>query len=156
MRLAHGVEEARSSVLRRAPLEATELPAAVRSTIRRTFGAELGVGEVVDRILRDVRERGDAAVARYNQEIDGVHGGRARSLEVSSEEMEAAYDRLDAGLVRALREAADQVRRFHQRQMEHAARSFQKDGVGQQVRPLVRIGMYVPGTRTIYPSTVLM
>ena len=156
MRLAHGVEEARSSVLRRAPLEAAELPPAVRSTIRRTFGAELGVGEVVDRILRDVRERGDAAVARYNQEIDGVHGGRARSLEVSSEEMEAAYDRLDAGLVRALREAADQVRRFHQRQMEHAARGFQKDGVGQQVRPLARVGMYVPGTRTIYPSTVLM
>ena len=156
MRLAHGVGEARSSVLRRAPLEAAELPPTVRSTIRRTFGAELGVGEVVDRILRDVRERGDTAVARYNQEIDGVHGGRARSLEVSSEEMEAAYDRLDAGLVRALREAADQVRRFHQRQMEHAARGFQKDGVGQQVRPLARVGMYVPGTRTIYPSTVLM
>ncbi len=156
MRLAHGVEEARSSVLRRAPLEAAELPAAVREAIRRAFGAELGVGEVVDRILRDVRERGDAAVARYNQEIDGVHGGRARSLEVSSEEMEAAYDRLDAGLVRALREAADQIRHFHQRQMEHAARGFQKDGVGQQVRPLARVGMYVPGTRTIYPSTVLM
>jgi len=156
VRLAHGVEEARSSVLRRAPLEAAELPPAARETIRRTFGAELGVGEVVDRILRDVRERGDAAVARYNQEIDGVHGGRARSLEVSSEEMEAAYDRLDAGLVRALREAADQIRHFHQRQMEHAARGFQKDGVGQQVRPLARVGMYVPGTRTIYPSTVLM
>jgi histidinol dehydrogenase len=137
-------------------MEAAELPAAVRKAIQRTFGAELGVGEVVDSILRDVRERGDAAVARYNQEIDGVHGGRARSLEVSSEEMEAAFDRLDAGLIRALREAAHQIRHFHQRQMEHAARDFQKDGVGQQVRPLARVGMYVPGTRTIYPSTVLM
>jgi histidinol dehydrogenase len=122
----------------------------------RTFRAELSVGEVVNRILGDVRERGDAAIAQYNQEIDGVHGEGASTLRVSAKEMEAAYDRLDGGLVRALREAADQVRRFHQRQMEHAARSFQKDGVGQQVRPLVRVGMYVPGTRTVYPSTVLM
>lgn len=122
----------------------------------RTFRAELSVREVVDRILGDVRERGDAAIAQYNQEIDGVHGEGASTLRVSAKEMEAAYDRLDGGLVRALREAADQVRRFHQRQMEHAARSFQKDGVGQQVRPLVRVGMYVPGTRTVYPSTVLM
>ena len=156
MRIAHGVEEARSSVLRRAPIEAAELPAAVREAIRRTFQAELGVGEVVDRILRDVRERGDAAVAQYNQKIDGVRGDGAHSLEVSAEETEAAFDSLDAALVRALREAADHVKRFHQRQMEHAARGFQKDGVGQQVRPLVRVGMYVPGTRTVYPSTVLM
>ncbi len=156
MRLAHGVEEARSSVLRRAPLEAAELPPAVREAIRRTFRAELGVGEVVDRILRDVQERGDAAVAQYNQEIDGVRGEGARSLEVSAKEIEAAYDSLDSGLVRALREAADQVRRFHQRQMEHAAHTFEKEGVGQQVRPMARVGMYVPGTRTVYPSTVLM
>jgi histidinol dehydrogenase len=156
VRIAHGVGEARSSVLRRAPLEAAELPRAVRETIRRTFGADLGVGEVVDRILRDVREKGDALVAHYNQEIDGVRGEGARALEVSAEDMEAAYDRLEAGLVRALREAADQIRHFHQRQLEHALRGFQKDGVGQQVRPLARIGMYVPGTRTVYPSTVLM
>jgi len=156
VRIAHGVGEARSSVLRRAPLETAELPPAVREAIRRTFGAELGVGEVVDRILHDVRERGDAAVAHYNQEIDGVHGEGARALEVSAKEMESAYDRLDAGLVRALREAADQIRHFHQRQLEHALRGFQKDGIGQQVRPLARIGMYVPGTRTVYPSTVLM
>ncbi len=156
MRIAHGVGEARSSVLRRDPVETAELPVAVREAIRRTFRAELDVGEVVDRILRDVRDRGDAAVVRYNEEIDGVHGERARSLEVSAEEMEAAFDCLDAGLVRALREAADQIRHFHQRQLEHAPRGFQKDGVGQQVRPLARVGMYVPGTRTVYPSTVLM
>jgi histidinol dehydrogenase len=156
VRIAHGVEEAKRSVLRRAPLEAAELPPAMREAIRRTFRAELSVAEVVDRILRDVRERGDAAVAQYNEEIDGVRGEGAHSLEVSAKEMEAAYHRLDGGLVRALREAADQIRHFHQRQLEHASRGFQKDGVGQQVRPLVRVGMYVPGTRTVYPSTVLM
>ncbi|KKK83292.1 hypothetical protein LCGC14_2794840, partial [marine sediment metagenome] len=156
MRIAHGVDEARSTVLHRAPLELAELPPAVRQVIHRAFGAELGVGEVVDRILSEVREHGDAAVARYNQEIDGVRGERARSLEVSAKQIEGAYDRLDVGLVRALREAAGQIRRFHERQMEHTLRSFQKDGVGQQVRPLSRVGMYVPGTRAVYPSTVLM
>jgi histidinol dehydrogenase len=156
VRIAHGAEEARSSVLRRAPLEHAELPPAVREAILRTFRAELGVGEVVDRMLREVREKGDAAVVQYNEEIDGVRGEGAHSLEVSAEEIESAYDRVDGGLVRALREAAQQVRRFHQRQMEHAARSFEKDGVGQRVRPLARVGMYVPGTQTVYPSTVLM
>ena len=143
-------------MLRRTPLESAELPAAAREVIRRTFGAELGVTDVVDRILRDVREQGDAAVRRYNQEIDGVAGDPARPLEVAAREVEAAYGLLDAGLVNALREAAERVQRFHKRQLEHALRGFRKDGVGQQVRPLSRVGMYVPGTTAVYPSTVLM
>ena len=57
------MDEARSTVLHRTPLEAVDLPSVVRETIRRTFNAELGVAEVVDRILRDVREQGDAAVS---------------------------------------------------------------------------------------------
>ncbi len=143
-------------MLRRTPLESAELPAAAREVIRRTFGAELGVTDVVDRILRDVREQGDAAVRRYNQEIDGVADDPARPLEVAAREVEAAYGLLDAALVSALREAAERVQRFHKRQLEHALRGFRKDGVGQQVRPLSRVGMYVPGTTAVYPSTVLM
>ena len=156
MRIARGVDDARSTVLRRAPLEAAELPSAAREVIRRSFGAELGVTEVVDRILHEVREKGDAAVNRYNQEIDGVAADPARSLEVTAREIEAAYERLDAGLVGALREAAERIRRFHKRQLEHTLSGFRKDGVGQQVRPLTRVGMYVPGTTAVYPSTVLM
>ena len=156
MRIARGMDEARSTVLHRTPLEAVELPSVVRDTIRRTFDADLGVAEVVDRILRDVREQGDAAVARYNQKIDGVTDDQAHSLEVTSTEIESAYEHLDAGLVRALREAAAQIRRFHERQMEHTLRDFREDGVGQQVRPLSRVGMYVPGRAAVYPSTVLM
>lgn len=156
MRIARGVDEARRTVLRRAPLEAAELPSAVCEVIRRTFGAELGVTEVVDRILHGVREQGDAAVNRYNQEIDGVAADPARSLEVTAREIEAAYEQLDAGLVGALREAAERIRRFHKRQLEHTLSGFRKDGVGQQVRPLTRVGMYVPGTTAVYPSTVLM
>ena len=156
MRIAHGMDEARSTVLRRTPLETAELPPAAREVILRTFGVELGVSEVVDRILREVREQGDAAVVRYNREIDGVGGDRARTLEVTGEEIEAAYEKLETGLIGALREAAEQIRHFHKRQMEHVLRDFRKDGVGQQVRPLSRVGMYVPGTAAVYPSTVLM
>ncbi|MCH7836630.1 MAG: histidinol dehydrogenase [Chloroflexi bacterium] len=156
MRIARGVDDARRTVLRRAPLEEAELPSAAREVIRRTFGAELGVTEVVDRILHEVREQGDAAVNRYNQEIDGVAADPARSLEVTAREIEAAYEQLDADLVGALREAAERIRRFHKRQLEHTLSGFRKDGVGQQVRPLTRVGMYVPGTTAVYPSTVLM
>ena len=74
MRIARGAEQARATVLKRTPVETAELPAAVREVIRRTFGGDLSVGEVVARILRDVREQGDAAVVRFNEEIDGVHG----------------------------------------------------------------------------------
>jgi histidinol dehydrogenase len=150
------MDEARSGVLRRTLPEIAELPPAVREVIRDTFGAELGVAEVVDRILRDVRENGDAAVVRYNREIDGVVGDGAHSLELTSKEMEEAYDDLDAELIGALREAAEQIRNFHRRQFEHAIASFEKDGIGQEVRSLVTVGMYVPGTAAVYPSTVLM
>jgi histidinol dehydrogenase len=153
VRVVRGAGEARTTVLRRAPIEEAELPPAVRETIRRTFGGELGVGEVVERIMADVREKGDAAVRRYNQEIDGV----SRSpLEVPAPDIEAAVGEIDTELAEALRLAAAEVRRFHERQLEHVQRSFQADGVGQQVRPLGRVGMYVPGTSAVYPSTVLM
>ncbi len=156
MRIAHGAEKARATVLKRTPVETAELPAAVREVIRRTFGGDLSVGDVVARILRDVREQGDAAVVRFNEEIDGVHGDLARSLEVSEAEIESAYGHLDKALVTALRAAADQIQSFHKRQLEHALSGFHKDGLGQIVRPLSTVGVYVPGTTAVYPSTVLM
>ena len=156
MRIARGADEARATVLKRTPVEAAALPAPVREAIRRVFGAELSAGQVVARILQDVREQGDAAVIRLNEEIDGVQGDMARSLEVSQAEIEGAYERLEKPLVSALREAADRIRAFHKGQLEHALSSFHKDGVGQVVRPLSRVGIYVPGTAAVYPSTVLM
>jgi len=156
VRIARGAAEARATVLKRTPVEAAELPEAVREGVRRVFGADLSVGEVVARVLREVREQGDAAVVRFNQEIDGVHGDRAGSLEVGEAEIKSAYEQLDKPLVAALREAAQQIWTFHRGQLEHALRGFRKDGVGQIVRPLSRVGIYVPGTKAVYPSTVLM
>src|SRR5207248_7894030 len=89
VRLINGAQNARSSILKRTPLDESELPPAAQELIRRVFGAELGPAEVVDRILRDVRERGDAAIQRYNEEIDGVSAAPGKlPLEVSREEIE--------------------------------------------------------------------
>jgi histidinol dehydrogenase len=154
VRIVTGVEQGRELLLRRLSLEAPELPSAVREDIRRVFGAELDAAGVVERILRDVRRDGDAAVRRYNREIDRLPDGIR--LEVDKAEIEGAYAAVEPRTVEALKQAADRIRRFHERQLEHSSRSFEHEGIGQVVRPIERAGLYIPGTKVVYPSTVLM
>jgi len=150
-----GAEEGRRLLTRqRGALADAELPAAVREQIRRVFGTELDAQTVVERILADVRDGGDAAVRRYNEAIDGVPS--SVSLVVSREEITAAGAEVDAEVMAALRFAADRIRAFHEAQLRHAAASFEEGPFGQRVRPLERVGIYVPGTRAVYPSSVLM
>jgi histidinol dehydrogenase len=158
LRLARGCEEGRRLLARqRLPLEDIELPVAVRQEIRRVFGENLDAQAVVDRILVDVRESGDAAVMRYNEDIDGIQGSpEAVSLGVSPQEIQDAYVGVEEGVVEALRFAADRIRSYHEKQLRHASASFNEGGLGQLVRPLERVGMYVPGTKAVYPSSVLM
>lgn len=156
MRVIRGAAQARETLLRRTPMEDPALPESARATIRRIFGAELDAVAVVDRILRDVQSEGDIAVRRYNEGIDGLRAGAGSSLEVSVEEIKDAYSQVAPALVEALRFAAGRVRRFHEWQLEHSLRSFERDGLGQVVRPIQRAGLYVPGTRVVYPSTALM
>jgi len=157
LKLVHGSEEGRRLLARlRRPLGEAELPAAVRREIRRVFGADLDAQAVVDRILADVREGGDAAVVRYNEQIDGVQTGAGLSLKVAPQEIEDAYAQVDEEVVRALRFAADRIRAYHQKQLDHSLAGFDEGGLGQVVRPLGRVGMYVPGTAAVYPSSVLM
>jgi histidinol dehydrogenase len=152
-----GAEEARNTLLSRSSLSERVLPDAVREVTRRVFGAELDAADVVERILRDVKENGDAAVRRYNREIDGAAENASRAaLKVSREEIEQAYGKTEKPLVNALRQAADRIRIFHELQLANSLRPFQNGAVGQVVRPLARAGFYVPGTSAIYPSTVLM
>ena len=157
MRIIKGAQEARSTILHRSPLDDRELPPSAQDLIRRVFGAELGPSEVVDRMLRDVHQNGDAAVRRYNEEIDGVPSEASKQpLQVSRDEIEEARNQVDQSLVEALTIAAERIRAFHEQQLAHSLKSFQDGPVGQIVRPLDRAGFYVPGTGAIYPSTVLM
>lgn len=120
----------------------------------RTAG-EPQVGQTVFAIIDDVRKNGDAALYRYCQKFDGAS---LSALEVTRAEIDAAFDALDGGLVDILREAAENIRAFHSRQVANSFVINEKSGVitGQKVLPLARVGLYVPGGTASYPSSVLM
>ena len=116
------------------------------------------VDRVVADILADVKRRGDAALLEYTARFDRVTVARAADLEVPREEMLRARDGLDATLRANLEAAADRVRRYHERQRAESWTYTEADGtvLGQQVTPLDRVGLYVPGGKAAYPSSVLM
>ncbi|HOM13323.1 MAG TPA: histidinol dehydrogenase [Rubrivivax sp.] len=121
-------------------------------------------GEIEQRVLQilaEVRARGDAAVLEYTARFDGVHAATLGALELGRDELRAAFDALPAAQRDALDAAARRVRGFHERQLEASARSWSyrdADGtlLGQKVMPLDRVGIYVPGGKAAYPSSVLM
>jgi histidinol dehydrogenase len=131
------------------------LPGPVRARIRETFGEDLGAEEVVQRILDDVRARGDAALRHFTRAFDQVEVG---TLEVSEAEIDAAVGRVGEQVMAALRTAAERIRDFH----EHARRKSWLDhtpsggALGQLIRPIERVAVYAPGGRAPYPSSVLM
>jgi histidinol dehydrogenase len=109
-------------------------------------------------ILRDVRARGDAAVLEHTRRFDRVEVADARALELPRAELEAALAGLDAARRDALRAAADRVRDYHERQRAQSWSYVDADGtrLGQKITPLDRVGLYVPGGKAAYPSSVLM
>ncbi|MDO8490392.1 MAG: histidinol dehydrogenase [Dehalococcoidia bacterium] len=140
-------------LLRRTPLEAASLPPSVSRRISEVFGEDLTAGAAVDLIIDSVRTGGDAALLTLADKIDGIS---LTHLEVSKDEISQARKRVSGDLVNALKLAAKRVRSFHHKQKRHAATSFSSAGLGQVVRPLERVGIYVPGGTSSYPSTVLM
>ena len=112
-------------------------------------------------ILADVRQRGDAAVIDYTQRFDGLQATSMLQLELTQAELKAAFDQLPAEQRNALEQAAARVRRYHEAQKQANGQSWQyreADGtlLGQKVTPLDRVGIYVPGGKAAYPSSVLM
>ncbi|MCJ7523008.1 MAG: histidinol dehydrogenase [Dehalococcoidia bacterium] len=109
--------------------------------------------ETVQQILGGVRARGDSALFDYTREIDGVELAR---LEVTREEIAQSRNVASKELVSALELAAERVRSFHVAQKRSLGLEFVEGGLGFLVRPLERVGIYVPGGKASYPSTVLM
>lgn len=119
------------------------------------------IEERVEAILADVRTRGDAAVLEYTRRFDVVQAGSVAALEITQHELQAALAQITPAQRAALQAAADRVRDYHQRQLEACGRSWSyrdADGtlLGQKVTPLDRVGIYVPGGKAAYPSSVLM
>jgi histidinol dehydrogenase len=113
----------------------------------------LSVQKVVDRIIGDVRAKGDKALFDYTEELDGV---RLDSLEVDRREVIAAYDIMNKKVITALEFAAKRIRDFHVAGGHKTGLIPIDKHLKQQVLPLQRVGLYVPGGTAAYPSTVLM
>ena len=109
-------------------------------------------------ILEDVRVRGDAALLEYTQRFDRFPISNATSLEVPRGELRAAFENLPAAQRNALEQAAQRVTTYHQKQLQHSWSYTDADGtlLGQKITPLDRVGLYVPGGKAAYPSSVLM
>ncbi len=112
-------------------------------------------------ILADVRARGDAAVIEYTNRFDALQATAMVELELRQDELKAAFDSLPAVQREALQAAAARVRRYHEAQKRASGESWSyrdEDGtlLGQKVTPLDRVGIYVPGGKAAYPSSVLM
>ena len=109
-------------------------------------------------ILADVKKRGDAAVLEYTERYDRVAASAVSQLEIAHGDMQHALNRLPAAQRNALQVAADRVRAYHEQQLAQSWTYRDSDGneLGQQVTPLDRVGIYVPGGKAAYPSSVLM
>jgi histidinol dehydrogenase len=122
---------------------------------------DAGIEDVVANILRDVQTRGDAAVLEYTNRFDGLNATSVAALELTQAELKAAFDAIPADQRDALQAAAKRVRSYHEAQKKANGESWSyrdEDGtlLGQKVTPLDRVGIYVPGGKATYPSSVLM
>ena len=117
--------------------------------------SELDVSDIVTDIIADVRKNGDAALIAYGKKFDKAE---LTSLEVTDAEIDEAFRSVEPEFIQVLKEAAVNIRAFHEKQMRQGFAIEQNDGVviGQKITPIEKAGLYVPGGTAAYPSTVLM
>nr|WP_105103185.1 histidinol dehydrogenase [Microbulbifer pacificus] len=120
--------------------------------------ADQRVESAVAEILREVKARGDAAVIEYTNRFDRRHLSRADAFCLDQAELAAALERIPADKRAALETAAKRVRDYHEHQLQSSWQYREADGtvLGQQITPMERVGIYVPGGKASYPSSVLM
>lgn len=139
--------------MRRIELEANQ--AFEESLLNRTSAFNADALVAATNIVEAVRERGDAALKEFTQRFDGVE---LESFRVSNAALDEAIAKVDPTVAKALQKAANQIRDFHERQKQQGWFALREDGalVGAKVEPLDSVGVYVPGGRALYPSSVLM
>lgn len=116
------------------------------------------VNSTVKDILKNIRSRGDDALVEYTNKFDRMNVSSMKELTFSKEQIEAAYNNVPADQREALEIAAERVRSYHKHQIMESWSYTEDDGtlLGQQITPLDRVGLYVPGGKATYPSSVLM
>jgi histidinol dehydrogenase len=135
--------------------------AAFAARLHWSADTDAAIEQRVADILADVQKRGDAAVLDYTERFDGLQATDVKALEITQAELQVALDGLPAAQREALQAAAARVRKYHEAQKKASGESWSyrdEDGtlLGQKVTPLDRVGIYVPGGKAAYPSSVLM
>lgn len=125
------------------------------SQIKRTGAFNADALMAATQIVESVREGGDATLKELTEKFDGI---KLEDLRVPQEEIDSSFDKVDPDTLEALRHATRQIREFHERQIQQSWFYAREDGaiVGAKVTPLDTVGIYVPGGRALYPSSVLM
>ncbi len=123
--------------------------------LNRDIQAEADVGDKVDAVLADIRQRGDEALLQYTARFDGA---TLESLVVSQEELDEAMAQMDDYFLETLRQAAENIRFFHEKQIHNDLIVTKENGIvmGQRYTPIEKVGICVPGNTAAYPSSVLM
>ena len=138
-----------------------DFEAAFQARLHWSADTDSAIEQRVADILADVKLRGDAAVLAYTQRFDGLNAPHMGALELTQAELKSAFEGLPAAQREALESAAARVRSYHEAQKKASGESWSyrdADGtlLGQKVTPLDRVGIYVPGGKAAYPSSVLM
>lgn len=152
MKQIKGLAAAKALLSRQLPVTSYPVSPTLRERLRRMFGTE-DPEQAVRQIVGEVRTKGDAALTDLTLKIDGI---KLSSLEVSREQVKAAYSDVAKELVAALKFAAGNIRAFHSAQKNAIWHEVNGPISNVLVRPLERVGVYVPGGTASYPSTVLM
>jgi len=152
LQVIKGFPSAKSALSRQIPIESYPVSPALRQGLKKMFGTD-DPESVVRQIVSEVRKRGDAALFDLTLKIDGI---KLTSLEVSKQQVSRAYQEVSQELVSALKLAAERIGSFHSAQRDNIWREVTGANSGQLIRPLGRVGVYVPGGTASYPSTVLM
>lgn len=148
------VPSAQQTILRRLAWDELNIPDPILERLEELFGQRISPDEAVRRILADVRQKGDAAILDYTRRIDGVD---LPSLVVTKAQIQAAYDQVDPKVVDAIRLSAQRIEAFHRRQPSLSWIHNDADGtLGQLVRPIGRVGVYIPGGSAPLFSSLLM
>ena len=113
------------------------------------------VMNIVNNILSDVKNNGDESLRQYTEKFDGVD---LKDFLIKEEELKESLSKIEDNLTNSLKQAASNIRKFHQAQLPQDWSMEVDEGItaGQIVRPLERVGCYIPGGRAVYPSSILM
>ena len=143
--------------MRRIRLDEASMENILESLLKRSPNQYDSYQDTVNEILNEVKEKGDEALFRYTKKFDKAEI-TPDNIRVTGEEIQEAYTQVEASLVEVMKKSLANIQDFHKKQLRNSWIETREDGVilGQRITPLESVGVYVPGGKAAYPSSVLM